>query len=129
MSEQIKPRLTQKQRFLRYMMDHHREWILNDDLVRMFGSSYNQRKNELHRDEGIIFEPKNVRNDDPTDDHDRIWYYRLLTDPWLIDPIRCTLRTTMASHPLSLGDEAPPSKKPVQRRQGEDNDYQTALNF
>lgn len=64
------------EQFLRYMAD--RQWHSNGELMYRFGTSYNQRKNEMQRDGGIRFERRS--GDEPG-----LWYYRLATPPNEID--------------------------------------------
>lgn len=73
--------LTQKRHLLKVMSDG--EWHGSMDLVQTVGIAWNQRKNELRREEGIVVEKRSKGN---------AFEYRLLTLLEKIDLQRCELK-------------------------------------
>jgi len=118
---------SKKQRFLGFMMDHHLEWVPNNSLTRMFGWSFNQRKNEMQRLGGIQFE---TRNDD---DKPGLVWYRLVTDPALIDLSRCCLKSRVKNTLREINRRAEArEKQPKQVPQLSESDtrsIQSSFNF
>ena len=119
MSSEKKLRKSKKQRFLEYMIKHHFEWQLNSKLSGMFGWSVNQRKNELQREGGIQFQTK-------VGDKPGQVYYRLVTDPWLIDVENCRRRDLGVKSQMSEEPDPAPARK---RRTAIGPTDQLGLNF
>lgn len=74
---------TLKHRILEYFADQR--WHSYTDILKAMNlaGSWNQRKNEMQREEQIYWEDRTV---------DGVWEYRLLTNPIDIDFERCCLK-------------------------------------
>ena len=97
--------LSQKRHLLELMSDG--EWHGSMDLVQAVGISWNQRKNELRREEGIVVDKRSKGN---------AFEYRLLTLIEKIDLQKCELKEP-------LDRTAQMSFKIGSKVKGDDGDY------